>query len=231
MFGAGTAMPALIIAIVSSHCLVRLGLQTILENEKSGHVVQRYQRMTPDVWLAERRPDLFILDLEAARDTIGTIRQIRESAPNSKIVLLSGGEDQQRLQEAVTCSVDGLILKIQPPVVVLATIEALYAPAPHYARGNRNGAEGVSVDVAAKPMGDSTIQPPKWLDVVTEREREIIRLVGQGLSNKEIAHRLCIADSTVRHHLTNIFDKVGVPNRQKLLVHTHQFCSVHASPP
>ena len=58
-----------------------------------------------------------------------------------------------------------------------------------------------------------------WPNGLTEREREIIKLLSQGLSNKDIAHALCISDSTVRHHLTNIFDKVGVPNRQKLLVH------------
>jgi DNA-binding NarL/FixJ family response regulator len=56
-------------------------------------------------------------------------------------------------------------------------------------------------------------------------EREIIRLVAQGLSNKDIAYQLSISDSTVRHHMTSIFDKVGVPNRQKLLLHTHQFRS------
>ena len=58
-------------------------------------------------------------------------------------------------------------------------------------------------------------QPPAWPDALTEREREIIRLVGQGLSNKDIAYKLSISDSTVRHHMTSIFDKVGVPNRQK----------------
>ena len=72
------------------------------------------------------------------------------------------------------------------------------------------------------------VQPaarPAWPDALTEREREIIRLVGQGLSNKDIAYKLSISDSTVRHHMTSIFDKVGVPNRQKLLLHAHQLRS------
>jgi DNA-binding NarL/FixJ family response regulator len=73
------------------------------------------------------------------------------------------------------------------------------------------------------PTVDAATPPPAWPDVLTEREREIIRLVGQGLSNKDIAYKLSISDSTVRHHMTSIFDKVGVPNRQKLLIHTHQF--------
>ena len=57
---------------------------------------------------------------------------------------------------------------------------------------------------------------------LTQRERDIVQLVGQGLSNKEIADRVSLAVITVRHHLTSIFDKLGVANRQKLLVHAHQ---------
>jgi DNA-binding NarL/FixJ family response regulator len=83
------------------------------------------------------------------------------------------------------------------------------------------------VDVlnTSKQKVDSAKQPPAWPEALTEREREIIRLVAQGLSNKDIAYQLSISDSTVRHHMTSIFDKVGVPNRQKLLLHTHQFRS------
>lgn len=57
---------------------------------------------------------------------------------------------------------------------------------------------------------------------MTPREREVIRLITQGLSNKDIADRLLISSITVRHHLTNIFDKVGVSNRQQLLIRAHQ---------
>jgi DNA-binding NarL/FixJ family response regulator len=60
-------------------------------------------------------------------------------------------------------------------------------------------------------------------DGLTEREREVIVLIGQGLSNKDIADRLCISGITVRHHLTSIFDKLGVTTRQKLLIRAHQF--------
>jgi DNA-binding NarL/FixJ family response regulator len=59
-------------------------------------------------------------------------------------------------------------------------------------------------------------------DGLTEREREVVRLISEGLSNKDIANRLCISSITVRHHLTSIFDKLGVSNRQKLLIRAHQ---------
>jgi len=183
--------------------------------------------MTPDVLLAEREPDVFVLDMDTERDPIGIIKQIRESALTSKIVLLSGVEDEDRMREAFAYGVDGIILKIQPPAVVLAVMEALHAPTMPPARVERDGAGLVARGTPFTKTVESRPLPPAWPDALTEREREIIRLVGQGLSNKEIAYKLSISDSTVRHHMTNIFDKVGVPNRQKLLIHTNQFRSAH----
>jgi len=126
-----------------------------------------------------------------------------------------GGKDRAR--EAFASGVDGMILKVQPPAVVLAVLEALYAAVKPMAHMQQEG------------TGDHgtpfTNKPPAWSKALTEREREIIGLVGQGFSNKDIAYNLSISDSTVRHHMTNIFDKVGVPNRQKLLLLTHSFCS------
>ncbi len=204
-------MPTLTIAILSSQCLVWLGLQKILESSATvPMIVHPYPGRTSDLLRAERRPDVFILDLETER--VDTITQIRES----------GLEDKDRTREAFACGVDGIILKVQPPTVVLAVIETLYAPAKPPALVEREGVGGVGLRIPFTKTVTSNPQPPAWPDALTEREREIIRLVGQGLSNKDIAYQLSISDSTVRHHMTSIFDKVGVPNRQKLLVHAHQ---------
>ncbi|HSA87732.1 MAG TPA: response regulator transcription factor, partial [Nitrospira sp.] len=151
--------------------------------------------------------------LETERDALGTITQIRESAPTSKIVLLCGLEEKDRAREAFAAGVDGVILKVQPPSVVLAVLETLYAPAKFQT--------AVEVGNPFTKKEDADPLPLAWPEVLTEREREIIRLVKQGLSNKDIAYTLSISDSTVRHHMTSIFDKVGVPNRQKLLLHAH----------
>ena len=217
-----TATPPLTIAILSSQCLVWLGLQKILESSAAvPMVVHHYPRMSSDLFRAECRPDVFILDLESERDTIGTIKQIRESAPTSKIVLLGGLEDKDRTREAFAHGVDGIILKVQPPAVVLTVMEALCAPAKPQAQVERQSMEEMARRTPSTKTVEAEASPPAWPDALTEREREIIRLVGQGLSNKDIAYKLSISDSTVRHHMTNIFDKVGVPNRQKLLIHAH----------
>jgi DNA-binding NarL/FixJ family response regulator len=213
----------LTLVIISSHPLVGLGLQKMLESSDTFRFrVHSYQRLTPDALLPAHRPDIVILDTEAERDITSAIRQMREAAPKSKILLLSGFEDTERIREAIAYGVDGVLLKIQPPQVVLAAIDALFSLVRPPSSGAHDGTE------FRDPMNFSGTSATKgttvavWPDALTEREREVIGLVRQGLSNKDIAYRLSISDSTVRHHLTSIFDKVGVSNRQKLLVHAQQ---------
>ncbi len=218
-----TPIPPLTIAILSPHCLVWLGLRTILEHSAGIRmVVHPYPARTSEILHAEALPDLFILDMEMERDALSTIKQIREAAPSSKIVLLCGFEDKGSTRDALDYGADGVILKVQPPEVVLAVIEGLYAPTKPPVPVGRDGLPRMGLMTFAKEP-DSNIEPPMWPDVLTEREQEIIRLVAQGHSNKEIAYKLSISDSTVRHHMTSIFDKMGVPNRQKLLVQAHHF--------
>ena len=222
------AMPTLTIGILSSQCLVWLGLQKILESSATvPMVVLPHQERTSDRLFAECRPDVFILDLETERDALGIIQQIREAVPSSKIVLLCGLGDKDRTREAFAAGVDGIILKVQPPEVVLAVIEALYAAAKPSTAPERETAGKIGLELAFTRHVESDPPPTAWPEALTEREREIIRLVKQGLSNKDIAYKLSISDSTVRHHMTSIFDKVGVPNRQKLLIHAHH---VRATP-
>ncbi len=219
-----TILP-LTMAVISCQHLIWLGLQNMFERaDPPRFLIHLRPQMMPDALRLEQQPDVFILDLENERDAVGLIKRIRGSAPNSKIVLLGGFEVQEGMREAFAYGVDGVILTVQPPEVVLATIEALYPPRKNRGQVERHETEcGGDRKKRSEQKGALETQLPPWPDVVTEREHEVIRLLCQGLSNKEIAFRLSIADSTVRHHLTNIFEKVGVPNRQMLLIHTHQF--------
>lgn len=100
------------IATLSRQCLVWLGLQEILESSSTVMVVHSHRWRTADGFSTEAPPDVVILDLETERDAVGTITQIRRSAPASKIVLLCGLEDKDHTREAFACGVDGIILKM-----------------------------------------------------------------------------------------------------------------------
>ena len=123
-----------------------LGLQKMLEDRATVQmVVSPYQWRIPDGFPTGTRPDVVILDLETEHDATGTINQIRKSAPTSKIVLLCGFEDQSRTREAFAAGVDGIILTVQPPTVMLAVLEALYATAQLKAYGERDRAVGLDL--------------------------------------------------------------------------------------
>jgi DNA-binding NarL/FixJ family response regulator len=214
------AMPTCTIAILTTQCLVWVGLQNIFERSMTVQmVVYPYPWRISELLRADSKPDVVILDVETERDAVGTIKQIRESAAASKIVLLCSLNDNGRAHEAFASGVDGIILNVQPPEIVLSVLEGLYAPKKPQAYGNHNGVGGICLETTFMNKDDAETQPWTWPEALTERELEIVHLVTQGLSNKDIAYRLSISDSTVRHHMTNIFDKVGVSNRQKLLVH------------
>lgn len=211
------ATPHLTIAILSHQSCVWIGLQKILGSSTTPPmIVHPYHSRPAELLCSDLRADVFILDLETVHDAPGIITQIRETASTSKIVLLCGFEDHARTREAFAAGVDGVMLKVQPPEVVLAVIQALYPTAIPQISMELNATSRIGL---LKKIESLSAPPPTWPEALTEREREVIRLVEQGLSNKDIAHALSISDSTVRHHMTNIFEKVGVPNRQKLLVH------------
>jgi DNA-binding NarL/FixJ family response regulator len=215
-----TFIPTLTIAIISRHHLAWSGLQhTFKSCTARRFVVRHYRRVTPDLRPPDDHPDVFILDIETEPNAVAAIRWIRESAPTSKILLLSGFEDRDRVHEAFDCGVDGVLLKIQPPEVVLVLIDTLFPSLSNHPRGAQDPGAVTNPMQALLARTSVDRQQAVWPEGLTERERAVIKLLRQGLSNKDIAHALCISDSTVRHHLTNIFDKVGVPNRQKLLVH------------
>lgn len=216
------------VAILSGQSLIWVGLRTILESTHNFRIVGTpTQRLAAPEIIADCQPDVIIVDTETERDAIDGIKQLRDSIPHGKIMLLSGFEQKDPVREALEYGIDGVILKIHPPAVIIAAIHALFPPshrspdAEDHTTTYRDSPN--PFEVPLKPI----LRQTGWPDALTEREREVIGLVKQGLSNKDIAHQLSISDSTVRHHLTNIFDKVGVPNRQKLMAHAHQ---LHITP-
>ena len=210
-----------VVALVSSNYLLGLGLQRIAETEKWIRLLG-YAANGPalDDMLIGEQPHILIIDTEIASDVTGLIQKIKVASSRIRIILLSGFQDQECTRQAIAFGVDGIVLKVQPSAVLIATIEYLTRPVGDCLPPFGGNAAQLNLDTA--PNADVPRQI-KWPEVLTERERAVITLISQGLSNKDIADRLCISSITVRHHLTNIFDKLGVSNRQNLLIRAHQY--------
>jgi len=214
------------VTIVTNNSLLRLGLQKIVDDEKWIRLVKPAAHAGNLDWiLSNEQPHIVILDTEIGGTVPDLIQKIKRVAPEVKTILLSGFDDTECTRQALASGVNGIVLKIQPSAVLIATINYLADSSGEVVVPIGNGP--ARLKLSPVPTLPPTALPPplsltKWSDGLTEREREVVRLVGEGLSNKDIADRLCISSITVRHHLTNIFDKLGVSNRQKLLIRAHQ---------
>ncbi|MEK6804440.1 MAG: response regulator transcription factor [Nitrospirota bacterium] len=214
-----------VVVIVTNNYLLRLGLQKIVDDEKWIRLVgQAAHAGNLDEILTNEQPHIVILDTEIGGAAPDLIQKIKRVAPGVKTILLSGFDDTECTRQVLTSGVDGIVLKVQPSPVLIATINYLahaggevVVPINHSPAPLKLG----HTPAITPPLPPSPAQP-KWSDGLTEREREVVHLISEGLSNKDIADRLCISSITVRHHLTNIFDKLGVSNRQKLLIRAHQ---------
>ncbi len=223
MNGPEAEMAKTVVAIISSNYLLRLGLQRIVEAETWIKLIgQAAHGGNLDDVLASDRPDIALLDTENDQAVPDLVWRIKRAVPTVKIILLSGFDDVERTRQAFASGVNGIVLKVQPSAVLIATIA-------HLAETDREGELNCDrrdncLDVQTQvqfPVSCAST-PLNRLDGLTEREQDVVRLVSEGLSNKDIADRLCISSITVRHHLTSIFDKLGVSNRQKLLIRAHQ---------
>ena len=212
------------LAVITSNHLVRLGVQQIIGSTQHIRFVGYAKGgAEADDLIRREQPKVVVLDMEPEIDLTGLIQKIKGSAPRSKLVLLCGFDDKERTKEAFLAGVDGIVLKIQPPAVLLAVIEYLCQVNAESMSDNGGGIDNLLSGASIPPFSEAAPMAVKRLDGLTDREREVIVLIGQGLSNKDIADRLCISGITVRHHLTSIFDKLGVTTRQKLLIRAHQF--------
>lgn len=143
---ADSVPPSFTLALISRYTLIYLGLQSILAGV--GTVVHLLPGVMSEALRTERHPDLFVLDLETERDAVDMIRQIRNAAPISKIILLSGVEGTRCLHNVFAYGVDGVILTVQPPPVVRALVEELFTRTRHPDQPGRHVPEEVGVEEA-----------------------------------------------------------------------------------
>jgi DNA-binding NarL/FixJ family response regulator len=212
------------ILIVSDNYMFRSGLSKILEPQAGMFIVGdvSLEKSAAATTHLPECPELILLDLDSrSQDTIAGIEAIQKGFTSCPILGLTDLADHELARKALSLGVAGVVLKIQPPAVLIAAIQHLCPRHDYQVR-----AEPLE---AAQPGTHKLLKTPihknqKTLKIesLTPREREIIRLVGLGLKNKEIASRLSISDITVRHHLTSIFCQLEIPDRQKLLILAHR---------
>ena len=216
---------ATVFIIGDSH-ITRSGLRRILESQRAIHVLGEAGLKRENVDAVLRHyPDVLLIDLDPhAADVLEIIRGFSEARSDAAIVIVTDLIDHDLARKALGLGASGIVLKMQPPSVLLAAIHELRpvypvssAPATIAVKHRSNGKDRQLVKVPEDAKGLAKINS------LTAREREIIWLIGLGLKNKDIANRLSISDITVRHHLTSIFCKLEIEDRQKLLILAYRY--------
>ena len=204
-----TARSLMRVAIADDHRLMLDGIKRALETAPDIEVVG--EAMSGDEMLAllpTIEPDVVILDLRMPNgDGLDTLSRIREDHPGMKVIILSMFEDSEHIDQALQRGADGYVVKSINPLDLPSTIRQVVEGTVHL--------RGVATSAAPAKDGDTTQPGPKApnVDVLTERELSILRLVAEGLSNLDIANRLFVTEQTVKFHLSNIYRKLGVANR------------------
>jgi DNA-binding NarL/FixJ family response regulator len=148
-----------------------------------------------------QRPDVLLLDLSMPDvDGIEVTKRVRASAPGTRIVVFTSFSDRDQIVQVLDAGALGYLLKDAEPEEIHAAIRA----------ASRDEAP-LAPRAAAELLADRATRPPT-IDL-TGREREVLALVIDGMANKQIARRLGISEKTVKGHLTNLFQRIGVADR------------------
>jgi DNA-binding NarL/FixJ family response regulator len=203
------------ILIADDHAFVREGTRRILEQEPDLEVVAEAGNGEEAVALAsELKPDVAIIDVAMPKlDGIEATRQIKALCPAVAVLVLSAYDDDQFVFGLLEAGAAGYLLKSVRGHEIVDAIRAVDA-----------GESVLHPSVARKVLNrfasvSNKAQRKRPLEVLTEREMEVLKLVTKGLSNKDIADGLSLSIRTVQGHLANIFNKLRVSSRTEAVVH------------
>jgi len=209
-------METLRIMLVDDHALFRQGLKSLLDSRPNLEVVGCAGSGQEAIVLARRTlPQVILMDIEMPRGNgLEATQQIKQEFPNIKIVVLTVLDDEDTIFEALKCGAEGYLLKTLEAHQLFDMLEGLKA-----------GNAPLSGSIAAKILKEFS-KPASTLDekaptgeALSEREREVLELIVEGKTNKEIAEALVITENTVKTYLSNILAKLHLQNRIQAAVY------------
>jgi DNA-binding NarL/FixJ family response regulator len=199
------------VLIVDDHAVVRRGLAQLLATTDDLVLAGE----APDGELAiglatEVKPDVVLMDLSMPNlDGVATIGRILAVQPETHILVLTSFSDQSQILDALQAGAEGYLLKHAEPETILSGIREVMAG-------------GSPLDPKAARVLLTTRRQARPGPALSERERQVLRLVGEGLPNKSIARRLGITERTVKAHLTSIYQQIGVTDRTQAALWAHR---------
>jgi two-component system nitrate/nitrite response regulator NarL len=218
---AATAIKSIHILLIDDHAVVRSGLKMIIESKPGLKVVGEASNRADALAIAAReQPDIILLDLDLnGVSGLDFLAELFTTTRDARVIILTGVYDPDAHRRAMHLGAMGLVLKEKAAEVVIKAIEKVHAGEVWFDRVMMGHMISQLSRAALTPKSKPEAQR---IASLTEREREITALIGEGLKNKLIANRLFISETTVRHHLTSVFDKLGVSDRLELIIYAYR---------
>jgi NarL family two-component system response regulator LiaR len=202
------------VLVVDDHAVVREGLRTFLELQEGIRVVGEAGDGEAAVTLAEQlRPDVVLMDLVMPRlDGVGAMRELRRRVPATRVIALTSFLDEDRLMPVIHEGAAGYLLKDVQPAELARAVRAAHA-----------GEAVLNPSVAARLVHAIAQQPrPRQPERLTPRERDVLELLGRGMSNKRIALVLGLSEKTVKAHVGHVLAKLGVSDRTQAALYAQR---------
>ncbi|HEX6896286.1 MAG TPA: response regulator transcription factor [Bryobacteraceae bacterium] len=207
------------ILIADDHPIVRDGLKKLLTLEDDFDIVgeaadgcevlDKVQELDPDVLLLDlRMPNL---------DGLSALQTLQQTNKRTRVIILTASEDKNEFVQAMKLGCSGIVLKQTAPELIVKSIRKVHGG--EIWLDSHTTAAVMRQFAAPGEIGGTSTSKGRERSPLSHREREIVQLVAQGYKNKEMAEKMFISEQTVKNHLHNIFDKLGVSDRLELALY------------
>ncbi|HKS68711.1 MAG TPA: response regulator transcription factor [Candidatus Acidoferrales bacterium] len=205
---------AIRILVADDHAIFRDGLRKLLEASDDTQIIgEAANGVECAKMLAKLKPDILLLDLRMPeKDGLAVLEELNFDSLTTRVIVLTAAEDDRDVVRAMRLGARGVVLKQSASDLLLKSIHKVYDG--EIWLDNRMTAEVIDAFKKSAEAGQRREKP-----LLSDREKEIVQLVAQGFRNREIGEKLFISEQTVKNHLHNIFDKLGVSDRLELALY------------
>ena len=213
--------PNIRVVIADDHPIVRDGLRKLLSLETDIDVVGEAGdgREVLEV-IQDVQPDVLLLDLRMPNlDGLSALQALQQSNKRTRVIILTASEDKNEFVQAMKLGCSGIVLKQTAPDLIVKSIRKVHS-GEIWLDSHTTAAVMRQFSTGTDPgSGGGNGKGGRERSPLSTREREIVALVAQGYKNKEMAEKMFISEQTVKNHLHNIFDKLGVSDRLELALY------------